>query len=126
MSQELLRLAAGRIVTRYDFIQDRFPTREIALRDTRFGEHRAAFANACRCVVVRSAGHDCVGQIANGSLKFLVRHGVILRIHSGLATGKRGLPCRYRSLSPVHFAIGDAFAVLREGGGAKEKHEDAE
>ena len=121
MGQKLLRLAAVRIVTGYDFIQDRFRPGVIALRDTRFSQHGAAFANAFRRIVVRSPGDDCVGQIANGSFKFLVRDGVILRTHGGLAPAKRGFARRYASLSPLHFAIGNAVGVLRERGGAGEE-----
>jgi hypothetical protein len=69
---------------------------------------------------VRSAGDDCVGQIAYGSFKFLIRHGVIFRIHGGLAPCKCGFPGWYGRLTPLHFAVGNAVAVLRERSGAKE------
>ena len=78
---------------------------------------------------MRSPGDDCVGQIANGSLKFLVRDSVILRTHGGLAPGKRGFARRYGSLSPLHFAVGNVVGVLRERGGGEEKEtitEDSE
>ena len=34
---------------------------------------------------------------------------------------KRGFARRYGSLTPLHFAVGNAVGVLREGGGANEK-----
>ncbi len=75
---------------------------------------------------MRSPRDDCVGQIGNGSFKFLVRDGVILRTQGGLAPGKRGFARRYGSLPPLHFELGNAVGVLCKGGGAKSgKHRSA-
>jgi hypothetical protein len=120
MGQKLLSLVAVRIVTGY-FTQDRFRPGVIALRDARFSQHGAAFAKACRRIVVRSPGDDCVGQIANGGFKFLVRDGVILRTHGGPASRKRGFARRDPSLPPLHFAVCNAVPALSEGDAAKQK-----
>ena len=117
MGQEFLRLATVGIVTVQDFTQDRFGPGVIALRDARFGQNGAAFANAFRRLVVRAARDDCVGQIGDGGLKFLVRHGVISRFHGGFASRKGSLALWYASLTPLHFALGDVIGVLREDGG---------
>src|SRR5882724_2871311 len=113
---ELLRLTAVRIVTVYDFTQDRFRPGVIALRDTRFGQDGAALANSVRRFIVRSPGNHGVRQIGYGRLKFLERDGVIPRPQGGFATGKRGFSCRYSRLTSLHFAVGNALGVLREGG----------
>ena len=67
---------------------------------------------------MRSPGDDCIGQVADGSFKFLVRDGVIFRSHRGLAPRQRGFAFRYASLTPLHFAVGNAVGVLRKRGGA--------
>jgi hypothetical protein len=98
----------------------------IALGDPRFGQHGAAFANAVRRFVVRSPGNDRVGQIGDGSFKFLVRDGVIPRPQGGFAPGKRGFALWYGSLTPLHFAVGNVFGVLRERGSASEQTDRSE
>ena len=65
---------------------------------------------------MRSPGDDCVGQIGDGRFKFLVRDSVILRSQGGFAPRKRGFALWYGSLTPLHFAVGNVFGVLREGG----------
>jgi hypothetical protein len=91
------------------------------MRDARFGQRGAAFANAFRRFIVRSPGDHCVRQISDGGLKFLVRDSVIPRSQGGLAARKRGFACRYGSLTPLHFAIGNTVGVLCKCCGAKQK-----
>ena len=87
------------------------------MRDTCFGQDGAALANAVRRFIVRSPGNDGVRQIGYGRLEFLERDGVIPRPQGGLAPGKRGFARRYSRLTPLHFAVGNVFGVLREDGG---------
>ncbi len=72
---------------------------------------------------MRAPGDDCVRQIADGSLKFLVRDGVIPRSQGGLTARQRGFARRYGGLTPLHFAVSDAVHVLRESGDGEEGKE---
>src|SRR5262245_48158581 len=87
----------------------------------RFGQLSTAFANTVRRFVVPFPGDDRVRQIADGGLKLLVRDSVILRYDGGLAPSERGFAFRYASLSPLHFAVGNAVGVLCKGG---HRHEE--
>jgi hypothetical protein len=66
-------------------------------------------------------GDDRVGQIGDGSLKFLVRDGVISRFQGGFASRKGGFAVRYASLTPLHFALGDVIGVLCKRAAAKDE-----
>jgi len=72
---------------------------------------------------VRFPGNDCVRQRADGSLKFLVRDGVIARFQGGFAPCEGGFALGYGSLAPLHFALGDVIWRLRQRDATNEKND---
>ena len=108
----LRRTTLGIVAVAQNLAQDRLCIGVSPFCDARFGQDDTAFAKAFGSFVVRLSGDDGVGQIRDSSSEFFMRSAIIFRSHRSLTSRQGRFALSYASLTPLHFALGNAIRGL--------------